>query len=87
MATETREAEKHAMWIMSLQQFKFNVKYRKGDMHGFNTRTMWRPGATQDVKKVLGKYGVDTTALQEIRWKGKGDIKDRSRHQCDLYYS
>ncbi|EJU6350860.1 endonuclease/exonuclease/phosphatase family protein, partial [Salmonella enterica] len=53
----------------------------------WNTRTMWRPGATQDLKKVLEKYGVDITALQEIRWKGKGEIKDRSRHQCDLYYS
>ena len=52
-----------------------------------NTRTMWRPGATQDLKKVLEKYGLDITALQEIRWKGKGEIKDRSRHQCDLYYS
>ena len=30
---------------------------------------------------------MDITALHEIRWKGKGEIKDRFRHQCELYYS
>ena len=74
-----------------------NRKGIHGNRHGhemdeikvatWNTRTMWRPGATQDLKKVLEKYGVDITALQEIRWKVKGEIKDRTRHQCDLYYS
>ena len=34
----------------------------------WNTRTIWGPGAKQNLKKVLEKSGV-VIALQEIRWK------------------
>ena len=75
-----------------------NRKGIRGNRHGnemdyeikvatWNTRTLWRAGATTDLKKVLQGYNIDITALQEIRWTGKGEIEDRSRYQCDLYYS
>ena len=53
----------------------------------WNVRTLHRPGRLEDLRKILQTYEADITALQEIIWNGKGELEDRSRYQCDIYYS
>lgn len=53
----------------------------------WNVRTLHKSGRLEDLRKILQTYKSDITALQEIRWKGKGELEDKSKYQCDLYYS
>ena len=52
----------------------------------WNVRTLRRPGALQELRKVITSYGADVVALQEMRWKGTGILRGRSNN-ADIYYS
>ncbi|KAL4126110.1 hypothetical protein QTP88_010339 [Uroleucon formosanum] len=41
----------------------------------WNTLSLYRTGACQNLTNVLDTYGIQITALQEIRWPGKGQLK------------
>ena len=49
-----------------------------------NVRSLHRPDAVTQLKKILRKYKTDITALQEMRWTGQGQTNLSS---CDVYYS
>ena len=53
----------------------------------WNVRSLYRGGATQDLRRILTDYKAEITALQEIRWLGKGELIDKSTYHCDVYYS
>lgn len=53
----------------------------------WNVRSLCKQEVHEDLRRVLEHYDSDITALQEIRWKGHGIKKDRSKHRCDIYYS
>ncbi|XP_060665561.1 uncharacterized protein LOC132797804 [Drosophila nasuta] len=50
----------------------------------WNVRTLYRPGAAQQLADTLNKCRTDITAIQEMRWIGQGCIKKKN---CDIYYS
>jgi len=50
----------------------------------WNVRTLYTPGASNLLEKVLMQYRADITAIQEMRWIGSGSLKKRN---CDIYYS
>ncbi|KAL4148527.1 hypothetical protein QTP88_002756 [Uroleucon formosanum] len=41
----------------------------------WNTLSLYRTGACQNLTDVLDTYGIQIIALQEIRWPGKGQLK------------
>lgn len=41
----------------------------------------------QDLRRILSEYKADITALQETRKIGTTEEKDRSKYQCDIYFS
>ncbi|XP_043064519.1 uncharacterized protein LOC122320475 [Drosophila ficusphila] len=45
----------------------------------WNVRTLYRPGAAQQLADTLNECKADITAIQEMRWKGQ--------ENCDIYYS
>ena len=55
-------------------------------MGTWNVRTLRRPGALHELRKVITSYGADVVALQEMRWKGSGIVKGRSNN-ADINYS
>ncbi|XP_043065425.1 uncharacterized protein LOC122320881 [Drosophila ficusphila] len=75
----------------ALERDRFNV-----DDHGkrkkdndlrvctWNVRTLYRPGAAQQLADTLKKCRADIAAIQEMRWIGQGCIKKKD---CDIYYS
>ena len=40
----------------------------------WNIRMMLAPGRVQEIETELMIYNIEVAALQEIRWKGKGEI-------------
>ena len=64
-----------------------NVLDYETNICSWNVRTLRSPGRFEDLKKILQTYKADITALQEIRWNGKGELEDRTKYQCDLYFS
>ncbi|XP_055388330.1 uncharacterized protein LOC129616782 [Condylostylus longicornis] len=50
----------------------------------WNVRTMMQPGKLDEIADEVLKYHIDVAALQEIRWKGCGEIRKR---KYALYYS
>lgn len=50
----------------------------------WNVRTLYRPGAAQQLADTLMTLKADITAIQEMRWKGQGCIRKKN---CDIYYS
>ena len=50
----------------------------------WNVRTLYRPGAAQQLADTLNELKADITAIQEMRWKGQGRIR---KSNCDIYYS
>lgn len=50
----------------------------------WNVRTLYRPGAAQQLADALTKCKADITAIQEMRWIGQGCLK---KNNCDIYYS
>ena len=52
----------------------------------WNVRTLLMEGKLEELKNVLRKYRMDIIALQELRWKGQGIVRDK-KQQVDLYYS
>lgn len=40
-----------------------------------------------DLRRILSDYKADITALQETRKIGTSEDKDRSKYQCDIYFS
>ena len=49
-------------------------KNNKMKMATWNVRTMLKPGKMQEIVGEVRKYGIDFVALQEVRWKGQGEI-------------
>lgn len=45
---------------------------------------MLKSGKVTEVEHELTKYKVDIAAIQEFRWKGKGEKK---RKNCTVFYS
>ena len=43
----------------------------------WNVRTMLKPGKMQEIGREVVRYGFDIVAVQEIRWKGAGEIKKK----------
>jgi exonuclease III len=50
----------------------------------WNVLTMLQPGKMQDVAEQILQRELQIVALQEIRWKGQGQIK---KDKYNLYYS
>ncbi len=64
-----------------------NVLVYEINICSWNVLTLNQSGKLQDLRNTLQTYKADITALQEIKWIGKGELEDRSKYQCDLYYS
>lgn len=45
-------------------------------------QSLYTGGAVQDLRRVLSKYNAESNALQEIRWTGEVELKNKS-----IYYS
>ena len=55
-------------------------------MGTWNVRTLRRPGALHELRKVITSYGADVVAPQEMRWKVSGIVRGRSNN-ADIYFS
>lgn len=44
----------------------------------WNVRTLYRPGALEELKEQATKYKIDLIALQEVRWPNTGFIQHRT---------
>ncbi|XP_055390543.1 craniofacial development protein 2-like [Condylostylus longicornis] len=53
-------------------------------IYTWNIRTLYTPGASNNLENLLVQYKADITAIQEIRWIGSGILKKK---KCDIYYS
>jgi exonuclease III len=53
-------------------------------MATWNVRTMLQAGKMQEIRNELTAYNIDILALQEIRWKRRGQI---DKPDCTLLYS
>ena len=62
-----------------------NVLDYETNICSWNVRTLRSPGRFEDLKKILQTYKADITALQEIRWNGKGELEDRIKYQCYIF--
>lgn len=43
----------------------------------WNVQTLLRPGKMNEVANEVMRYGVEVAAIQEMRWKGEGEIKKK----------
>lgn len=50
----------------------------------WNVRTLFKPGALEELKEVAKTYKIDLIALQEIRWPNSGFLEQRN---YSLYHS
>lgn len=50
----------------------------------WNIRTLYKPGALNNIIRMTNKYKTEITALQEIRWPGNGNLKSEN---STLFYS
>uniref|UniRef100_T1H5B8 Endonuclease/exonuclease/phosphatase domain-containing protein n=1 Tax=Megaselia scalaris TaxID=36166 RepID=T1H5B8_MEGSC len=53
----------------------------------WNIQSIYTRGAVQDLRRDLSEYKADISVLREIRWTGKGKLEDKSKFQCDIYFS
>ena len=52
-----------------------NKKLRIGT---WNVRSMLAPGKMEEIARELIKFKYDLAAIQEIRWKGQGEIRKKN---------
>lgn len=66
--------------------FNFGHGNRKVDFKiaNWNILILYRSGACQNLAEVLGTYEVKVAALQEIRWKGTGQVTVKD---YEIYFS
>lgn len=51
---------------------KYSASTRYIFLAAWNVKTLCRPGALRNVRKVAVKYSIGIAALQEMRWQGDG---------------
>ena len=73
---ETRERMKNVMMAKSGREKGDTHKKKKHKMKmvTWNVRTMLKPGRMCEIVGEVKKYGIDLVALQEVKWKGQGEI-------------
>jgi len=50
----------------------------------WNVLSLYRPGASNILKKEMEKVQMDLVALQEIRWLGNGNLEKKN---CVIFYT
>lgn len=51
----------------------------------WNVRTLFKPGAAQNIVKEIEKYKLKIVALQEIRWDDTGTLGTYTRNNNTLW--
>lgn len=82
--TQPRNTDGSRQQPMQLTRTKRNKNGQKMKIGTWNVRTMLMPGKMQEIARELGKHKYDVVALQEIRWKGEGEIRKKD---FTIFYS